>query len=82
VKAELRPAPHLVDGDRTVIEVWYDGVFLATVVAADGPGVKIISKHQLVATLDVPPTRGTQTHRISIEGHTPNVIAVQVGSPR
>lgn len=44
MKTELRMRPHLVD-DRAVIELWHDGQFIGTVVGAEGPGVRIISKY-------------------------------------
>ena len=48
MKAILREAPHSVFPSQTVIEVWYNGEFIATITGADGPGVRIISKHKLV----------------------------------
>jgi len=48
MKAELRLRPHNILPDAQVIEVWYGGEFLATVVGADGPGVNVVTKHRLV----------------------------------
>jgi hypothetical protein len=50
---ELRARPHHVRPGATVIEVWHDGQFVATVTAAsaDGPGVTVISKYPLAATV-------------------------------
>lgn len=45
MKAELIVKPHSVMPDTQVIEVHYDGQFIATVAGADGPGVRIVSKH-------------------------------------
>ncbi len=50
MKSELRLGPHAVIPDATVVEVWYDGEFVATVCGADGPGVRVVSKHRLVAS--------------------------------
>ncbi|MCI0741056.1 MAG: hypothetical protein L0Y72_18585 [Gemmataceae bacterium] len=47
MKSELRAVPHSVLPDQFVFEVWYDGRFIATVAGADGPGVRIITKHPL-----------------------------------
>lgn len=44
MKAELRIAPHTVL-NASVIEVWYGGKLVCTVTGADGPGIRIISKH-------------------------------------
>jgi len=32
-----------------VVEVWHDGQFLATITGAEGPGVRVISKHAVKA---------------------------------
>jgi hypothetical protein len=37
-------ATHTVSADN-VVEVWYKGEFICAVYGADGPGVRIISKH-------------------------------------
>ncbi len=50
MKSKLRLTLHSVlQGDR-VIEVWYGGEFIAQITGADGPGVRIITKHKLVTT--------------------------------
>ncbi len=48
-KTELRLKPHNLLPGVNVAEVWYDGALIGTVVGADGPGVRIISKHGLSA---------------------------------
>lgn len=48
-KSELRLDPHRVLNDALVIEVWHDGEFIAAVYGADGPGVRVVSKHRLHA---------------------------------
>jgi hypothetical protein len=45
MKTELRLAAHLIVPGAVVVEVWYAGALIATVAGADGPGVRIISKH-------------------------------------
>jgi hypothetical protein len=52
MKAELRLRPHTGLSDARVIEVWYGGQFIATVTGADGPGVRVISKHLIVSHYD------------------------------
>ena len=48
MKSELRIAAHAVIDGAVVVEVWFGGVFLATVTGADGPGVRVITKHGIV----------------------------------
>lgn len=55
MKTELRLQPHHVRPDTIVVEVWYDGQFLATINGVDpGPGIRIVSKHGL----DIPVLTG------------------------
>jgi hypothetical protein len=49
MKTELRLAAHLQTPGANVIEIWYGDRLIATVTGADGPGVRIISKHRLIA---------------------------------
>jgi hypothetical protein len=46
-KTELRARPHSVFPDETVIELWWGGEFIGQVTGADGPGVRIISRHRM-----------------------------------
>ena len=61
-KTELRLTPHSEIPGAMSCELWYEGVFVGTVVGADGPGVRVISKHQLstgtIVTLPAPTTTG------------------------
>lgn len=54
MKSELKLAPHTRLPGAQVIEVWFGGKLIATVTGADGPGVRVLSKHPLaiVATED------------------------------
>lgn len=45
MKTELRLQPHTVLPVKYVVEIWYDGKLIGTVTGADGPGVRIVSKH-------------------------------------
>jgi hypothetical protein len=47
MKSELRLQPHTVLPGKYAVEIWYDGKLIGTVTGADGPGVRIISKHKL-----------------------------------
>lgn len=47
MKTELRLKRHAFLPGAFVIEVYYNGIFLATVAGAEGPGLRIISKHEL-----------------------------------
>lgn len=49
MKTELRAKPHSVLTGAVIVEIWHDGHFLATVAGADGPGVRIITKHGITA---------------------------------
>ena len=49
MKTELRAVPHSIVPGAVIFEVWHDGQFIATVTGADGPGVRVISKHPLEA---------------------------------
>lgn len=44
----LRLSPHTQARGEIVVEVWHDGEFVAEVVAADGCGIRIISKYEKV----------------------------------
>lgn len=48
MKTELIVAPHEFTPGANVIEIWHDHKFLGQVTGADGPGVRIISKHSMV----------------------------------
>lgn len=48
MKAELRLNPHQVLRSD-VVEVWYGGEMIATIYGWDGPGIRVITKHQLQA---------------------------------
>jgi hypothetical protein len=49
VKTELRHVPHSQLPGEHVLELWHDGKFIGTVAGADGPGVRVISKHAITA---------------------------------
>ena len=48
-KAKLKIADHSLLPGESVIEVYYEGEFIASIYGADGPGVRIISKHKVLA---------------------------------
>jgi len=51
MKTELRAVPHSITPGVTIFEVWHAGQFIATVTGADGPGVRVISKHPMQTVL-------------------------------
>jgi hypothetical protein len=65
MKAELRLSTHATLPDGHVIEVWYGGEFIAAVYGADGPGVRVISKYDLVVTEQ--PLGAVAPHCVDIE---------------
>lgn len=48
MKTELRPVPHSITG-ATILEVWHDGKFIATVTGAEGPEIRVVTKHPIQA---------------------------------
>jgi len=59
MKTELRLRQHSVWVNHYVIELWYDDKFIGTVTGADGPGVRVISKHPMCAGEDSPSEKQT-----------------------
>ena len=47
MKTELRLRPHSQLVGASVYELWYAGAFIGEVTGADGPGVRVLSKHAL-----------------------------------
>lgn len=45
MKTRLSFEPHSNLAGEIVVEIWRDGQFIGTITGADGPGVRIISKH-------------------------------------
>ena len=62
-KSKLVSQPHALLPYQDIIEVWYKGEMIATVYGADGPGVRILSKHPF----DI------------IRGGDPDIGVIQVG---
>lgn len=55
--------PHSITG-ATILEVWHDGKFIATVTGSDGTGVRVVTKDPMQV--------------IHVEG-APKEVAVRVG---
>jgi hypothetical protein len=53
VKTELRHRPHDILPGESVVELWYDGVFIGQVTGMDGPGVRVFSKFGLECKTDL-----------------------------
>ncbi len=51
MKTELRLAAHAIIPGQHVVEIWH-GQFIGEVTGADGPGVRVISKHPLMSSHD------------------------------
>ena len=47
MKTQLKLADHSVLAGQKIIEIWHDGRFIGQVVGADGPGVRVITKHEI-----------------------------------
>lgn len=72
MKSELKLADHafagsLVPSHTKVVEIWYDGKMIGTVAGADGPGVRVITKHPLSTDIE------------RVESGVPSVINVRIG---
>ncbi|HEX5269223.1 MAG TPA: hypothetical protein VFW33_01985 [Gemmataceae bacterium] len=52
MRSELRVAKHALVPGAVVVEVWHDGQFIGQVTAADGPGVRVLSKYELECQID------------------------------
>jgi hypothetical protein len=50
MKTELRAVEHTLRSGETAFEVWHDGQLIASIVGAEGPGVRVFSKHPLKVT--------------------------------
>jgi hypothetical protein len=66
MKTELRLSPHALIAGQQVVEIWHDGKFIGEVTGADGPGVRVISKHPLMS---------------SHEDGMPEVVSVTIATP-
>lgn len=70
-KSKLKLESHLTLSGENVVEVWYEGKFIATVTGADVPGVRIVTKYPL----DI--IRGEADNGL---GETLRMIEVQIES--
>jgi len=67
MRTELHLKSHHLT-DSNVIEVWYKGVFLATITGCvDWPGVRIISKHKIHGMHTEPDADGVMTIEVDIK---------------
>jgi hypothetical protein len=46
-KSKLEPKPHAILPGENSVEIWYQGEFIGTVTGADGPGVRVMTKHRM-----------------------------------
>jgi hypothetical protein len=67
MKTELRPKPHAVVKGVTVIELWHGGQFIGTIAGADGPGVRIITKHPMTAKPSPDDGSGVNVMEVTIQ---------------
>ena len=51
MKTELLIKDHDVLPGAKVVELWYDGKLIGCVYGADGPGVRVVSKHGMLSRL-------------------------------
>lgn len=50
MKSDLRVSLHSLIPGNHIVEIWHDGEMIGTVTGLDGPGVRIISKLNLITT--------------------------------
>ncbi len=74
MKTELRLAPHSVIPGAKIIELWYAGQFIGQVVGADGPGVRVLSKHALTVE-----TEKADDKSSTADGKTVQAVKVMIG---
>lgn len=65
MKSELKVCAHKAIPGHLVVEIWHDGKFVGTVAGADGPGVRVLSRHPLTAVTE--------------DGGDPNVMNIKIG---
>ena len=55
MKTELRLMPHTILEGHSVVEIWYADKFIGQITGADGPGIRLISKHKIVVENEADP---------------------------
>ncbi len=74
MKTQVRVVDHSVLPGEKLIEIWYAGELIGSVTGADGPGVRIITKHRLLQRAEVvdniPDGRVLTTLEVAIEKRT------------
>lgn len=67
MKTELRLSPHSIVSGANAVELWHGGVMIGCIYGDDGPGVRIVSKHHMLAA-----SKGYQQ---------PRVVTVEILAP-
>jgi len=67
VPSEFRIGMH-ARTKQIVFEVWYDGERIASLLPADGPGVRVLSKHRLAVDCTDAPRGGVGVVTVRIGG--------------
>jgi hypothetical protein len=70
MRSELRIGRHAIRAGEPVIEIWFEGEFIGEITAAEGPGVRVISKHSIRALVD--------RASIRAEGTPANVVEIEI----
>lgn len=73
MRSALRMSTHAVRPGEPVIEIWYGGKFIGQITTFDGPGVRVISKHAIIAS------DGSPRAEIRVSGAAANFIDVEFG---
>lgn len=67
MKTELRLRAHSLIPGAAVVEIWHDGQFIGQVTGAEGPGIRVISKHAMViVNRDPAPGNGANSIEITL----------------
>jgi hypothetical protein len=66
MKTQLRLTDHSVLAGQKIIEIWSGGQFIGQVAGADGPGVRIITKHDVKVAIVKDDAAGLSVAEVTI----------------
>jgi hypothetical protein len=66
MKTELRFRPHASNSHQNVVELWHNEEFIGTITGAEGPGVRVITKHSIQATTVLEDDAGVNVLEVEI----------------
>jgi hypothetical protein len=78
MRSELRIGRHTIRAGEPVIEIWFEGEFIGEITAAEGPGVRVISKHLIGAHVTGAAPRDARL--VVAFGSPANVIEIEISA--